>query len=332
VLAGDFARLAVANVTREFPYAPAHVVSAANERRLPRELHPAFYGSYDWHSAVHMHWLLVRLLTRYGVGLDGRVAAVLDAHLTEQQLGREADYLRRHPGFERPYGWAWLLTLAAECDTGGERAAPWAAALRPAAAAVEELVLDWLPRQNHPVRHGTHANTAFACGLLLDSAVTLRRDGLAAALRDRASAWFLADRGYPAEWEPSGEDFLSGALTEADLMRRLLDSNELAAWLGGFLPGLESGRPAGLLQPVCVGDPKDGRIGHLHGLNLSRAAAMSALAAALPDGDPRATVLSEAAGRHVAASLPAVASGGYLGDHWLATFAARAVDGSRRGD
>lgn len=348
-LAPSFATIALANVTREFPYAPGHIVLGPDDMGVPRAAHPAFYGSFDWHSSVHMHWLLVRLLREHGDVLDdvaggraggvagvdagaGAVTAVLDEHLSTAALVAEAEYLRRDPSFERPYGWAWLLALAAEATAAAEGARSvelagrWAAALAPCVDVVEALVLGWLPRLTHPVRHGTHANTAFAAGLMLDAAETLGRSSLAGALRDAVGAWFVDDRDYPAAWEPSGEDFLSGAMTEADAVRRVLDGDALAGWLARFLPGLADGSPRSLLAPVTVSDPRDGRIGHLHGLNLSRAAGFRSVGAALPAGDGRRAVLAAAADRHLTASMPAVSGGGYLGDHWLATFAALALD------
>lgn len=317
-LAPELARTALANVSTEFPYAPDHVVTGPGDCVLPRALHPAFYGSFDWHSAVHMHWLLVRLLRTGRVDADA-VRAVLDAHLTADALAVEASYLRAHPGFERPYGWGWLLLLAAECAGG-----PWSAALAPAVSAVSDLVLDWLPRAGRPVRHGTHPNTAFALGLVLDAAARLDLPGLSVAVRAQAIAWFAGDRDAPARWEPSGEDFLSPALAEADLLRRLLPASAFAAWLDGFLPGLAGGHP--LLGPVEVSDRTDGRLGHLDGLNLSRAAALRSVAAALPAGDVRRDVLRTAAAAHLDAALPALAGGDYQSNHWLASFAVRALE------
>ncbi len=313
-LAPRLVATALANVTTPFPYAPGHVVDGPTDRALPRELHPAFYGSFDWHSAVHMHWLLVRL------GRTGPdVRSVLDAHLTPEALGVEAAYLRAHPGFERPYGWGWLLLLAAACV-----GTPWAGAFGPPVGAVSDLVLAWLPRAGRPVRHGTHANTAFALGLVLDATGPLALPALSVAVRAQALAWFVGDRDAPARWEPSGEDFLSPALAEADLLRRLLPAPAFAAWLTAFLPGLAGGHP--LLVPVEVSDRTDGRLGHLDGLNLSRAAALRSVATALPADDVRGDALRAAAAAHLDAGLAALSAGGYQSDHWLASFAVRALD------
>ena len=307
------------------------MIDGPDDLRLPRDLHPAFHGCYDWHSAVHTHWLLVRLLRRHAGTIDREPAlAVLDAHLTAAHLCVETEVLRAHPSFERPYGWAWLVTLAAECATavedGLEPARPWAAALAPTADVVVALVLDWLPRAGRPVRDGTHASTAFALGLLLDAAGPLGHEDLAAAVQTYVRGWFVPDRDAPLTWEPSGQDFLSPGLTEADLVRRVLPPAAFAEWLGSFWPALASGEPRNLLEPVAVSDRTDGQLGHLDGLNLSRAAALARLALALPDGDPRGDVLEESAAAHREAGLAALAEGGYQSTHWLGTFAMLALE------
>ncbi|WP_416529767.1 DUF2891 domain-containing protein [Streptomyces coelicoflavus] len=326
--AATFAQLALANVTREYPNFPAHLITSAGEHQEPRSLHPAFYGAYDWHSSVHMHWLLVRLLGRYGgtSALPGTeaVVGVLDRHLTPANLAAEAAYLRDRPSFERPYGWAWLLALAAECRAyGGTEGERWTGALRLAVDAVDGLLADWLPKATYPVRHGNHPNSAFALSLALDSGELSA--GTDRAVRDRLLSWFADDHDAPAHWEPSGQDFLSPALTEADAMRRVLAPERLAEWLDRFLPGLGTGAPCALLDVPVVSDHADPQIGHLLGLTLSRAAALRSLAEALPDGPVRAR-LAEAAAAHLAAGLPAVERGDFTTDHWLATFAALALD------
>ncbi|MFE1954131.1 DUF2891 domain-containing protein [Streptomyces sp. NPDC059524] len=314
------ARLATANITREYPNFPAHLVAAPTEDTTPRTLHPAFYGAYDWHSAVHMHWLLVRLHTRDELPA-GTDLSVLDAHLTPEHLRTEADYLLAHPGFERPYGWAWLTALAAEC-----RGTRWADAFAPAVTAVERLLTDWLGKATYPVRHGIHTNSAFSLGLILDTgAAAGLADATLEAVRDRLRDWFAGDHDAPAHWEPSGQDFLSPALSEADAMRRVLGPAEFAAWFDRFLPGLGAGAPCPLLDVPVVSDPTDPHIGHLLGLALSRAAALRGIAAALPEGKARAR-LAEAADAHLAAGLPAVERGDFATDHWLATFAELARD------
>ncbi|MEV8565485.1 DUF2891 domain-containing protein [Streptomyces sp. NPDC051322] len=340
--AAGFARLALENVTREYPNIPAHLLGGPAELVPPRIHHPAFYGAYDWHSSVHMHWLMVRLLRRCDDLVDAAaMTAVLDAHLTPDALVTEADYLRTHPSFERPYGWAWLLALTAECAALGNTR--WTAALAPAARTVSALILDWLPKATYPVRHGTHVNSAFALGLVLDSAVAAGVPELTRPAAERLRSWFAADHGAALRWEPSGQDFLSPALTEADAMRRVLPGAEFAHWLTAFLPELEEGadhhsQPGTadtrtlFLAPPHVSDAADPQIGHLLGLCLSRAAALRRIAGALPPGDGRVGALATAADAHLAAGLPATSSGDFTTDHWLATFAVLALESGRARD
>ncbi|MCX5311573.1 DUF2891 domain-containing protein [Streptomyces sp. NBC_00154] len=325
-----FTELALANVVREYPNAPAHLYAGPEELVAPRTLHPAFYGGYDWHSTVHMHWLLVRLLRRFSATGDlpatvtTRVHEVLNSHLTPENLAFEAAYLRKRPHFERPYGWAWLVALAAECRAlatpEGDR---WADALAPAVETVGELLTGWLPKATYPIRHGIHPNSAFGLGMVLDAG---ERAGLSRpvldAVAERLRTWFAEDHDAPAHWEPSGQDFLSPALTEADAMRRVLPVAEFRTWLAGFLPGLTD---SPLLTPPVVSDHSDPQIGHLLGLTMSRAAALRTIADALGEG-PAHTALTASAEAHLAVGLPSVSSGDFSTDHWLATFAALALD------
>ncbi len=315
-LAQQFAGLALACVQREFPYQPAHPIRSPADVHRPRALHPAFYGCYDWHSAGHGHWLLAHVLRRHpALGEAGAIRKVLDAHLTDRNLRQEAAYLKEHPGFERPYGWAWLLRLAHELAGWKDAdAGRWRASLKPLAALVEELYLEWLPRQHYPIRSGTHANTAFGLALAFDYAQALKRRELEAAIREKALAWYGADRGYPAAWEPGGNDFLSPCLVEADLMRRV--APDFAAWFAAFLPEL----PETLQRPATVTDRSDGQLAHLDGLNLSRAWCYFNLSRALPAGR-----FAELGSKHLEAGLAHVASGSYAGEHWLASFAACAL-------
>lgn len=304
-----FADLALACIAREFPYQPAHVMRDAADLRRPRELHPAFHGCYDWHSSVHGHWLLAHLLRRFpSLPQASAIRALLDERLSGANLRVEADYLASHPGFERPYGWAWALKLA-------EEAQPWRAALQPLAEVIEALYLAWLPRQTYPIRAGTHANTAFGLAFALDYARALGRRELERAVTDKALAFYAADRDYPARWEPGGNDFFSPCLIEADLMRRVLP--DFPRWFAAYLPEL----PRSLLEPALVGDRSDGQLAHLDGLNLSRAWCYFGLASALAEKKLRQTAQD-----HLHAGLQGVASGNYAGEHWLATFAAYAID------
>jgi hypothetical protein len=336
-----FAQLALDGVSREYPNHIAHVLSGPSQVRSPRELHPAFYGCYDWHSSVHGHWLLVHLLrTRAGALPVAEVRAALGANLTEANLRAEDEYLRDpgRPSFERPYGWGWLLKLSEELYLWDDPdAARWFEALRPLAETVTAKYLDFFPRQKYPVRVGTHFNTAFGLAFAWDYAETLSGMGvggkrldaatleslarLKSLVAERARTYFAGDRDAPASWEPGGDDFLSPSLVEADLMRRVLSAEEFARWFRDFLPGLGEGSPTSLLAPADVTDRADPKIVHLDGLNLSRAWCMRAVAAALPAGSPTRAVLAVAARRHAEATLPHVTSGDYAGEHWLATFA-----------
>ena len=335
-----FAALALGCVRREYPNKLDHVMHDASQAGSPRELHPAFYGCYDWHSAVHGHWLLVRLLrSNPGALPEADIRAALAENLTAANVRVEDEYFR-DPGrapYERPYGWAWLLKLHEELYRWADPdAARWFDALRPLAATVAGKYLSFFPKQKYPVRVGTHFNTAFGLSFAWDyagallggsgdkalDAASLRQAGLLKQLvAERARTYFAGDRDAPAAWEPSGDDFLSPSLAEADLMRRVLGAEEFPRWFEGLLPGLGEGRYANLLAPADVTDRSDPKIVHLDGLNLSRAWCMRSVAGALPGGSPLRDLLVRAAARHAEATLPHVASGDYAGEHWLATFA-----------
>jgi hypothetical protein len=325
--ASRFARITLGGVRREFPGKLDHVLYGPEDVLSPRALHPAFYGCFDWHSAVHGHWMLARLLRRFPDLPEARaIGEVLDKHLAAEPMAGETAYFR-HPGqlsFERSYGWAWLLKLAAELrDWGSAAARAWSAQLQPLADVVVERFQAFLPRLTYPIRTGLHSNTAFSLDLALDYARVSGDGGLEALLVERARAYYLNDRRGPLAAEPGGEDFLSPCLEEAALMGRILPAITFRAWVTGFLPGLTR---SGVLTPALVSDRSDPRIVHLDGLNLSRARALLALAGALGDKDPRRAALERAALRHGEAALPHVGSGNYGGDHWLATFAVRLLD------
>jgi hypothetical protein len=287
----------------------------------PRALHPAFYGCFDWHSAVHGHWMLVRLLRALPDLLEeGDIRHALATNLTADNLSAELAYLQQphHRSFERTYGWAWLLKLAAELhDWDDPDGAKWSANLRPLAEEFARLYLDYLPRLTYPIRVGTHPNTAFGLDLALDYTQTIGDTALQALIIERAGVYFGPDADYPAAWEPNGSDFLSPSLMEAALMLRVLPEGTFASWFDTFLPAL----PGNLLHPAFVSDRADGQIVHLDGLNLSRAWCMRRIAAALGPEHPMYPTLLDAARQHAEASLPHVASGDYMGEHWLATFA-----------
>ena len=327
-VANGYATVALTNIGREYPNHAALGVSGPGQYREPRERHPAFYGSFDWHSGVEMHWVLVRLLRLVPDVVDGAaIRAALGDHLSQDNLRAELAFCVEHPGFERPYGWAWLLMLAADLETWDDPdAVRWADAVRPLADLFAERLVAWLPKLTYPVRYGIHPNTAFALGRALPFADHRAATGgmasdLRLAIETAARRLFLDDTGYDASWEPSGSDFLSPALIEAELMSRLMAPDDFAAWLTRFLPGRAHAQPASLFTPATVTDPTDGQGAHLHGLNLSRAWCGRLIAAALPKDDPRVPILQEAAGRHADVALGEVVGSHYMVEHWLAVYA-----------
>jgi hypothetical protein len=325
--ASRLAAIALGHVTREYPNKLDHVLGDASDLAAPRALHPIFYGSLDWHSCVHGHWLLAHLLRRDPrLPEADRIRALLTASFTAERVAGERAYLARPTtrGFERPYGWAWLLMLAAELARFPVAERDWFAALQPLAATFAQRFMDHLPRATYPVRTGVHSNTAFALTLALEYAATCEDAALAAVVRATARRWYWNDAGCQA-WEPGGEDFLSPALIEAVCMRQVLAPGEFALWFRRFLPDLEQGAPAALFEPAIVTDRSDGRIVHLDGLNLSRAWCWASLATALAPDDPLRDRLWRAARRHIDAGLPHV-TGDYMGEHWLATFACLALE------
>jgi len=328
--ASRFAALALANLAREFPHKLDHVIDGERDVVAPRALHPAFHASYDWHSCVHMHWLLARLRGRFpDLPQRAEIDAVFARHFAPDAIAAEVAYLARPSSgsFERPYGWAWLLRLAAELRAAEDAAAQrFAAALAPLADAFAARFLAFLPRARYPVRYGMHGNGAFALVLALDYARTARDAALAAACEAKALEWFADDRDAPARWEPSGADFLSPVLVEAELMRRVLDTARFALWLRDFLPGFAESQPATLFAPAEVVDRADPQLVHLDGLNLSRAWCLRGIARALPRDDPRAGIARAAAQRHLAAGWQGLASDAFVGVHWLATFALLALE------
>jgi len=303
-------------VCQEYPNDLRHLMTGPDDRPLPHEIHPSFYGCCDWHSAVEMHWALVRLLrTAPELTSAAEARAVLDQHLAPDRIAIEAAYLETHPGFKRPYGWGWALMLTHEAATWDDLDAHrWAAALEPLAETLERRYLEWLPKATYPQRDGMHSNSAFGLARALPFA-RLRSERLLAAITTAARRWFDDDRDYPADWEPSGADFLSPALTEAELMASV--SRPFVDWFDGFFPQL----PNSLLEPAVVSDSTDGQIAHLHGLNLSRACCWRRVAEALPQDDPRLGTIDAAIARYAEAALPHVVGGNYMLEHWLACYA-----------
>jgi len=323
--ANQFARLALAGLDREYPNKPSETLTTAADLITPRAAHPAFYGCFDWHSAVHGHWMLVRLLREHPDMADAAaIRARLAAHLTASNLAAEAAYFtpKENQNYERMYGWAWALRLTAELQTWPDPdAQQWRRNLVPLEQKLVTLTASYLPKLTYPIRTGVHPDTAFALAQILDYARTVGNAPLQQLVIERAKKYFLNDRDYPINYEPSGEDFLSPGLDVADLLRRVLPPDEFSRWLDAYLPGLLNGQLGAWAIPAEVSDPTDGRLIHLAGLDLSRAWTLQGIAAALPATDPRRTLLQTAEAAHARAGLKYVFSGHYEGDHWLATFA-----------
>lgn len=327
-VASSYLNVSLENVTREFPTMPSFVATGPGPYASHREQHPAFYGCFDWHSCVEMEWVIVRLLRLFPDNVpSGHARETLDALLTTGNIRTEIVFFTNpnHRTLERPYGWSWLLTLQHELelwnDDDGQR---WSAILRPLASLFADNLISWLPKLTYPQRAGMHANTAFGLLRSLDYAERRAAEGeplLLSAVREAGLRFFEGDTGYPAHYEPSGADFLSAALTEAELMSRLLDPDLFPAWLDAFLPGMASAEPRSFFTTAIVTDPTDGQIAHLTGLNLSRASSFVRISGALRDGDSRIPAMLSAASAHAGASLPAVTGSDYMVEHWLAAFA-----------
>jgi hypothetical protein len=320
-----FANLALDCIHREYPNKIAHVLQSDQDVRPPRELTPVFYGCFDWHSAVHGHWLLVRLTRTFpAASFSSRARHGLAKSLTNEKIAGEVQYLegKGRETFERPYGLAWLLQLAAEFrEWNDPQAQVWCDAIKPLEAAAVKRLKDWLPKLPYPIRCGEHAQTAFAFGLILDWARIADDDEMEQLLISRIRELYFEDHNCPLSYEPSGQDFLSPCLAEADLMRRILTAPEFAIWLGFFLPNIPFNGTGDWLMPGVVTDPADGKLAHLDGLNLSRAWMLEGIVSGLPSDDPRTDSLRSAANIHRQAGLRAVTGQYYEGGHWLGTFA-----------
>lgn len=323
--AGRFANLALACVYREYPVKIAHSLNSVKDVQAPRELTPAFYGCYDWHSSVHGHWMLVRLLRVFPDSeFAGRARAALAQSFTEENLKREAAYVAAdgRESFERPYGLAWLLQLAAELRGWDDPdAQKWSAALAPLERECVRRLQTWLPKLTRPVRSGEHSNTAFGLGLMLDYARFTKQTQFEDLLKARARDFYGNDRACPLAYEPSGEDFLSPCLAEADVMRRVLPRTEFGKWLAEFMPAVPRDGSTAWMRPGVVTDPTDGKLAHLDGLNLSRAWMMKGIANGLAIDDVRVKGLRATADEHARDGLRAVTGEHYEGGHWLGSFA-----------
>jgi hypothetical protein len=320
-LAAQLARIPLGHVTREYPHKLDHVWESDADATTPRQQHPVFFGSFDWHSCVHGWWTLLTLRRLFPeLPEAAEITALAESTFTAEKLAVESAYFERPlaGGFERPYGWAWLLQL--HLEAARHRDVPWGARLEPLARAIAARFRHYLDVLTYPIRTGTHANTSFAVVLALPWADALDPP-LATALRERALAWYGGDSDCQA-WEPGGDEFLSSALTEALCMVRCLPTPEIAPWFAAFLPRIARDEPATLFTPATVSDRSDGKIAHLDGLNLSRAWCWRELAQHL-DGEARANA-EAAAKRHLDAALPHLAAD-YAGEHWLASFALLAL-------
>jgi len=324
-MAERFANLALACVHKEYPNHISHTLNSDADAAPPRKLTPAFYGCYDWHSSVHGHWLLVRLVRTFpDAPFIQSAREALRQSLTAENLSEEAAYLRgeERASFERPYGLAWLLQLVAELrEWDDPQAKEMALNLHPLEEVVLERLKNWLPKLSSPVRIGEHDQTAFALGLMLDYARGNGDQTFTTLLGSKAKQFYLGDINCPLDYEPSGEDFLSPCLGEADLMRRVLPSQDFARWLQAFMPRIPTSGDGRWLQPVVSPAPSDPELAHLDGLNLSRAWMLEGIAAGLPKGDKRLRSIMATAESHRRAGLAAVTGEHYEGGHWLGSFA-----------
>lgn len=330
-LESKFARLALDCVARQYPNKISHVLASGEDVKSPQQLYPIFYGCFDWHSSVHGHWLLIRLWGSDAVPqLDTDIEALLDTSFTADNVAIERQYFlgNERDGFERPYGIAWYLQLMTELrdiSKGTGAKAQKAKNLMEVMAPLEFVIIDklkkWLPKLAYPVRIGTHNQTAFAFGLILDWERAGGDAGLGRLVRDKSLEFHKNDENCPIGYEPSGEDFLSPCLMEADLMRRILPQAEFSAWLSKFLPNIPVDGNANWLEVGIVKDPSDGKLVHLDGVNISRAWALDGISSALPADDPRIASLKGAMKKHADVGLASVSDEHYSGSHWLASFA-----------
>ncbi len=324
VIASNLAELALRCIQREYPNKPGHVINDKDDIRGPKQLHPAFYGCFDWHSSVHGHWMLVKLLKMFpDIENSKTIRKRIGENITRKNILKEVEYFnqKNRKSFERTYGWAWLLKLAEELyewnDNDGKK---WYNNLRPLTKKIVERYYDFLPKQDYPIRTGVHPNTAFGIGFALDYARKVGDKKFENFLIERTLKYFKNDRDYPYKLEPGGEDFLSPSLIEADLMRRVLERKKFERWLEDFIPDLKNEKAENLLKPVFVKDRKDPKIVHLDGLNLSRAWCMFGIANQLDKNNPLRNIMIRSGIVHAKAGLANILSGNYEGEHWLASF------------
>jgi len=328
--AAHFANLALNCIQREYPNKTGHIM-IDSVMKTPREMHPAFYGCFDWHSSVHGHWMLVRLLKLYpDLHLRDAIISSLQDNINTINIQQEVNYFRQptNLAYERMYGWAWLLKLAEELNSWHDPAAKkLSKALDPLTVVIVNRYFEFLPRQSYPITTGVHPNTAFGLSFGYDYAVAIGNDSLAGLIREKSLEYFAEDKNCPGEWEPGGEDFFSPCLLEAELMSKILPTGKFEKWFDEFLPDLDNGKFDVLLHPALVSDRADPKIVHLDGLNLSRAWCMQHIADQLEEGEI-SRLLQQSARYHLKSTLPYIASGEYAGEHWLASFAVLAVSGN----
>ena len=324
-----FARMPLTYLRQEYPNHIMHNLKDEHDVLSPRAMHPVFYGCYDWHSAVHGYWLLLRCIRLYPeLPAYGDIGAIFDEHFTPELMKRETAYFlvdHRAP-FERPYGFGWILALDQElAQSNHPRASAWRAAMAPLTAEIRRRLLDYISKLTYPIRVGTHFNTAFALALSLDQARHIQDGELETAIVDASKRYYANDTDYPAHYEPGGDEYISGALTEALLMTKVLPAGGFQPWFNNYLPRIADIRQ--IMQPAHVSDRTDPKIAHLDGLNLSRAWCLKHILRNLHADHPARAAIGAAAERHIAVSLDHVVGSHYSGGHWLATFALLALEG-----
>lgn len=323
--AEHLASLAFHCIQTEYPNKLGHVILDASQVREPMDLHPAFYGCFDWHSSVHGHWMLVKLLKLFPEMENAEaIGQAIDQNMSAENILAEIDYMKAplHSSYERTYGWAWIFQLATELNTwDNPQAKKWLSNLQPLVDYLKGNLMNYLPKQTYPIRTGVHPNTAFALGFALDYAQLIGDMEFEELLVKRSKDYYLEDKNYPAYLEPNGTDFFSPSLLEADLMHRIMDAKEYNSWMKNYLPQI----PENILNPAIVSDRNDLQLVHLDGLNLSRAWCMFGIAKHLNDKNPQKKQMLDAAERHLKDALPNIASGNYSGEHWLASFAVYAL-------
>lgn len=325
VLASKFANMALRCIEKEYPNKPSHVMNSEKEVWSPRQMHPAFFGCFDWHSAVHGHWMLIRLLKKFpDLSNQTQIRNALNHNLKAENILKEVQYFKQkgRKSFERTYGWAWLLKLVEELEGWDDpQGKIWRLNIKPLEKEIIKKYLGFFPMQTYPIRTGVHPNTAFGLAFALDYARRVNNQLLINLIIERSCTYFKNDTNCPATWEPGGEDFFSPCLMEADLMRRILKPEEFTLWFHNFLPEIIEGKPKILLEPATVTDRSDGKLVHLDGLNLSRAWCMIHIASALKEKDDARKILLKSAYKHTEDALRNIHSGDYAGEHWLASFA-----------